>query len=141
MALVMPSTARAQSVSEGNSGRSMSMKIQIVIGDQVVLVTLDDNATSRDFVAMLPLTLSFDDYAATEKIAMLPRKLSTAGAPSGTAAEVGDVTYYAPWGNLAIFHKPFPHAAGLVRLGRIVSGLEHLLALGKMPARIERVPR
>jgi hypothetical protein len=37
--------------------------------------------TSRDFAALLPLTLTLKDYAATEKISDLPKRLSTDGAP------------------------------------------------------------
>jgi hypothetical protein len=32
---------------------------------------------------------------------------------------VGDITYYAPWGNLAIFYRDFGYSPGLVRLGHI----------------------
>jgi len=39
--------------------------------------TLEDNATTRDFVALLPLTLTLRDYNRTEKISDLPKKLST----------------------------------------------------------------
>jgi hypothetical protein len=41
---------------------------------------------------------------------------------------VGDITYYAPWGNLAIFYRDFGYSPGLVRLGRIDSGIETLAA-------------
>jgi len=41
---------------------------------------------------------------------------------------VGDITYYAPWGNLAIFYRDFDYSRGLVRLGRIDSGIEALAA-------------
>lgn len=85
---------------------------------------LNDSAAARDFAALLPLTLTLSDYVGTEKISDLPKKLSTTGAPSGTAARAGDLTYYAPWGNLAIFYKDFGHAAGLVKLGEITSGIE-----------------
>ena len=81
--------------------------------------TLEDNATARDFAALLPLTLTLEDYASTEKISDLPRKLSTAGAPRGTSASVGDIMYYAPWGNLAIFYRASEYAAGLVKLGAL----------------------
>lgn len=117
------------------------MKVRIVIGDTIIPVALDDNATARDFASLLPLTLTLEDYAATEKVATLPRKLSTAGAPPGAAAEVGDVSYYAPWGNLAIFHKPFRHASGLIRLGRIQGSFDVLKAEGRAVARIEALPR
>jgi hypothetical protein len=38
-----------------------------------------------------------------EKIGDLPKKLSTDGAPTGSNPNVGDIAYYAPLGNLAIF--------------------------------------
>lgn len=116
-------------------------RIRMLIGDKTVLVTLDDNATARDFAVLLPLSLTLEDYAATEKIATLPRKLSTAGAPDGTTPQVGDFSYYAPWGNLAMFHKPFGYSAGLIRLGRIDSGVEILRTEGRLTARIEAQAR
>jgi hypothetical protein len=127
--------------SRSSDGTAAPTRIRILIGDKTVPVTLDDNATARDFAALLPLSLTLEDYAATEKIATLPRKLSTAGAPAGTTPEVGDFSYYAPWGNLAIFHKPFRFSAGLIRLGRIDSGVEILRTEGRMTARIEVLPR
>lgn len=41
----------------------------------------------------LPLTLTLKDYAGTEKISDLPKRLSTEGAPSGSDPSVGDITY------------------------------------------------
>lgn len=115
------------------------MKIRIVIGNTILPVTLDDNATARDFVSLLPLSLTLDDHAATEKVANLPRKLSIAGAPEGTAAATGDFSYYAPWGNLALFHKAFRYSAGLIRLGRIEGGIEQLRVQGQRVARFDTV--
>ncbi|HHQ8914726.1 TPA: cyclophilin-like fold protein [Bacillus cereus] len=94
--------------------------------NEEVIVKIEDNPTSRDFLSLLPLTLTLEDYAKTEKISYLPRKLSTESAPSGTDAAVGDFTYFSPWGNLAIFYKNFGHASGLIKLGMIESGTEKL---------------
>lgn len=38
--------------------------------------TLDDTETTKDFASLLPLPLTLEDYASTEKISDLPRKLS-----------------------------------------------------------------
>ncbi|MFJ8025481.1 cyclophilin-like fold protein [Streptomyces sp. NPDC096311] len=86
---------------------------------------LNDSPAARDFAALLPLSLTLSDYAGTEKVSDLPKKLSTTGAPAGTAAQAGDLTYYAPWGNLALFYKDFRHSDGLVTLGRLTSGIDH----------------
>lgn len=105
------------------------MNIRISSGETVLTATMIDNATSRDFMSMLPLTLSIRDYAGTEKIGDLPRKLSTIGAPSGFDPSVGDITLYAPWGNLAMFYRDFGYARGLILLGRIDSGIDMLSRL------------
>jgi len=105
------------------------MKIKISSGNSVLSATMLDNATSRDFMSLLPLTLTLRDYAGTEKISDLPRKLSTQGAPPGSDPSVGDITLYAPWGNLAIFYRDFDYASGLIILGRIDSGIEDLSRL------------
>jgi len=38
---------------------------------------------ARDLTAQLPLTLTFKDFNQVEKVATLPRRLSTDGAPAG----------------------------------------------------------
>lgn len=115
------------------------MNISLTINGQVLSATLEDNAAARDFLSLLPLTLDLEDYASTEQIAQLPKKLSTAGAPAGITPSVGDITYYAPWGNLAIFYKGFGHADGLVKLGRIEGDIQVLRGRGPLNARIEAV--
>ena len=98
------------------------MKIRMDVDGTRITATLDDNATSKDFASLLPLTLTLDDYNGTEKISDLPKKLSTRGAPEGVDPAAGDIAYYAPWGNLAIFYKDFEYSRGLVKLGTIASG-------------------
>ena len=114
-----------------------TMKIRLTIDGKAVEATLLDNATARDFLTLLPMTLTLKDYASTEKIGYPPRKLSTAGAPDGIDPAVGDITYYAPWGNLAIFYEDFGYANGLVKLGRIDSGIEALSVPGSLKVTIE----
>jgi hypothetical protein len=100
-----------------------------------------DNATSRDFVSLLPISLTLKDYAATEKISDLPRKLSTEGAPAGSDPSVGDIAYYAPWGNLAVFHKDFHYSSGLIKLGKIDSGIEALNVPGPATVTVELIDK
>jgi len=113
------------------------MKIRLTVGDKVLTATLIDSQTTRDFISLLPLTLTLKDYAGTEKISDLPKRLSTEGAPSGSDPSVGDVTYYAPWGNLAIFYRDFGYASGLVILGKIDSGLEAFKVAGPVKVTFE----
>jgi hypothetical protein len=122
------------------SGQEAStMKIRLTVDGKAVEATLLDNATARDLLSLLPMTLTLEDYASTEKIGYPPRKLSTAGAPAGVDPSVGDIAYYAPWGNLAIFYKEFRYSRGLIGLGRIDSGIEALNVAGSLKVTIERV--
>lgn len=115
------------------------MKIRLTFDGKTVEAALLDNATARDFLSLLPITLTLEDYASAEKIGYPARKLSTAGAPAGVDPAVGDIAYYAPWGNLAIFYKDQRYADGLIKLGRIESGIEALRVPGSLKATIERV--
>lgn len=112
-------------------------KIRITIDSTSLTATIEDNVTSRDFIALLPLTLELEDFHRTEKISDLPRRLSTEGAPSGYSPAMGDITYYAPWGNLAIFYRDSEHATGLVRFGKIDSGINFFKQAGPLKVTIE----
>ena len=103
-----------------------SMKINIDVEGATITAILDDSPAARDFASLLPLTLTLDDYNSTEKISNLPRRLSAEGAPAGLDPSPGDLTYYAPWGNLAVFYRDFGYSRGLVKLGAIVTGGESL---------------
>jgi hypothetical protein len=115
------------------------MKIRIDADGRRVTATLDDTAAARDFISLLPLTLTLDDYNRTEKISDLPRRLSAKDAPEGVDPSVGDITHYAPWGNLAIFYKDFGYSRGLVKLGRIDSGVETFDRPGTLQVSIQRI--
>jgi len=120
----------ALAVSTLLAAQTQSLQILLTVNGQQLTATLTDSPTTRDFIAQLPLTLKLDDYAATEKIAYLPKKLTTQGAPAGTDPAPGDITYYAPWGNLAIFYRDFGYSSGLIKLGRIDSGIDALAVRG-----------
>ncbi len=124
---------------EVSNKQAEDMTIRIKIGEKVVTATLTDSEAARDFVSLLPLTLTLQDYAGTEKISDLPKRLSTKGAPAGSDPSVGDIAYYAPWGNLAIFYRDFGYSSGLVILGEIDGGMEAFNAPGSVKATIELV--
>ena len=53
---------------------------------------------------------------------------------------VGDFSYYAPWGNISVFYKNFRYSNSLYKLGTIESGTEILGNMnGNFEVTIERV--
>lgn len=114
------------------------VRIQLTTeGAVVARATLEGHACARDFVALLPLTLKLEDYAATEKIAVLPRPLVTTEPIAACAPSAGDVSFYAPWGNIAIFYNDGQLSQGLVRLGRLDAGLSAIRRTGPMVVTFE----
>lgn len=101
-------------------------RIRLTFEGEEVIVNMYDNPTTRDFMTILPLTLTFNDFANAEKVSTLPRNLSTEDAPEGLDPSIGDFTLYAPWSGLAIFYEDMPYATGLVPMGQIDSGIEKL---------------
>jgi len=116
-----------------------AMNIRLSVGEEHATATLYDNATARDFASLLPLSLTMSDYARIERVADLPRPLSTQDAPAGMAPVAGELTHYAPWGNLAIFIEPRSFSRNLLPLGKVDAGLSILSQPGPYTLRIERI--
>ena len=123
-AAVENNTTKKISAGGSTVDNNVDVRIKLTFNSEEVIIKMHDNPTSRDFLALLPLTLTLKDYAETEKIADLPKRLSTEVVPGGSDPSVGDFTYYSPWGNIAIFYKDFSYSSGLIILGRIESGVE-----------------
>lgn len=103
-----------------------AIRIRLVVSGRTLDAVLDDSAAGRSFSAMLPLTLTLEDFNGTEKIGYLPQRLPRDGAAQGCEPSAGDLTYYAPWGNLAIFYRDYSWSRDLIPLGRITSDMTPL---------------
>lgn len=112
------------------------MKIRLAFSDQDFTATLFDNVSARDFASMLPLEVEVSDYSTNEKIAYLPRKLNPEARGPFPNPAIGDICYYIPWGNLALFHSDYTSIRDLVRLGRIDGGVQPIRKRGTFPMRI-----
>ena len=58
---------------------------------------------------------------------------------SGAICRIGDIAYYAPWGNLAIFYRDFSYSTGLVKLGKLDSDVDALRNAQTTKATIELI--
>ncbi|PKA39133.1 cyclophilin-like fold protein [Rhizobium sullae] len=136
---MFPPLARAQQGNDPASQEASKVKIRMTFNGQTMTATLYDNASARDFASILPLDLKIEDYSTNEKITYLPHKLTEAGSGPFKNERPGDLCYYAPWGNLALFHSGYRYSSGLIRLGRFDDGFGPLLMRGEFPLRIEQV--
>ncbi|OOF61311.1 cyclophilin-like fold protein [Rodentibacter sp. Ppn85] len=102
------------------------MKVKITLDSGVYSGVLEDNPTAQSFWQQLPLESTLENYCHNEKILYPPHKLNVQNAPSRYAAKSGDITYYAPWGNVAMFFEQGEDAVGLIYLGKFNGDLTAL---------------
>lgn len=102
------------------------MKININIAGKTLTATLADNATARDFVSALPLSVSMKDLFGREKYGDLPKALSAKG-PRKNTYEVGEIAYWSPDHQFAVYYHqdgesiPSP---GVIPIAKIDAGAE-----------------
>ena len=97
----------------------MSETIQVSVDGKSYPIEMADNADARTFLARLPMTLTFENFGQTERIAYLKNALKLGNAPTSTTPVVGDFAYYIPWGNVCVFIKDFRHSSDLVPMGKM----------------------
>lgn len=112
-----PSVAHTRAETEAPV--SEPVRIRITIGDKVLDGTLAENPAAAALIDQLPLTLAFKDLNGVEKIADIPEELTMDRMPKGDDPDVGDIGYYAPWGNLVLYYGDVGYWNGIARIGRI----------------------
>lgn len=103
--------------------------IKLTFNDQQAIAMLIDNPTTQSLLKQLPITIPFEDYARTEKIAYLSSRLTTQS-DQGHHPKKGDITYYTPWGNLAFFYQDVTASGSLIYMGKFISGLDEFSRQG-----------
>lgn len=115
------------------------MKIDIKMAGKIVTATVADNETARDFISLLPLNLSMKDLFGREKFGNLPKALSEKG-PRTHSYEVGDIAYWSPDHDVAIYYRqdsesiPSP---GVIPIAKIHAGAEAFNVPGSVKVTIE----
>lgn len=121
---------------------AQTTKIKLTFEGNEIYALINNSKAGDDFLSLLPLSVKAEDFNSTEKIFYLNKKLNTKNEPDGITPKAGDITYYAPWGNIAIFYRDFRYSNNLIYLGRFenVSDVEKLSNMkGDFDIRIERV--
>jgi len=122
-----------------SSERIHKMRINIRIGEKIISATVLDNETARDFISLLPLSLSMNDLFGREKFGNLPKALSENG-PRTHSYEVGDIAYWSPDHDVAIYYRqdgdsiPSP---GVIPVAKIDAGTEAFHVPGPVKVIIE----
>jgi len=101
---------------------STDTPVTITAGDQTFSATINDSQVSKDFLAILPTTLSWERNAGIEYISELSEPLTEIG-PFYTGVEAGDIVYYNPRDSITIIYAPTSSVPTLTKMGRVTSDL------------------
>lgn len=101
-------------------------KVRITAGSAIIHANVFDNATSRDFLARLPMTVVMTRNGEREYHGRPDIQISRDG-PKQRRFENGDLGYWAPGGYLAIFldNTIKPEINDLIVMGKVTSNLSH----------------
>jgi hypothetical protein len=105
--------------------------VVITVGDQVLQGLILDNPVGRQVLATLPMTRTFRDFNAVEKICSVGADIATDGMPRGSSAKPGDIGYYAPSDHLVLYYGHVGYWDGIMIIGRLLvppSVVEQLVA-------------
>lgn len=123
--------ADASEPAETDSSSPQGTLVRFASRNTTVEVTIvPDNPTAKDFLALLPLTMSLEEFAGKEKIGTLSRDLQTAGSP-GSDPEDGDLIYFIPWGNIGFYYNTdgIGYSDQVIHLGTYNATLDQLTRL------------
>jgi hypothetical protein len=131
-----PAASNTQSTSPEPTTTSADSDARQLVGTTVrfssntvsVDVTIgENNSAVRDFLSMLPLTITVEEFAGREKISYLPRELRHRGSP-GSDPESGDLIYFVPWGNLGFYYNAegIGYSDDTIHLGTYDASLDQL---------------
>jgi hypothetical protein len=131
-----PSTAGTTDASA--TPREAAARIRITVGSKVFTATLRDNATTRAFQAMLPLTARMTELNGNEKYVRLADELPRKAANPGTI-HAGDVMLYGE-NTLVLFYETFSTSYSYTPVGKVdnVAGLATALGAGDVTVTFER---
>ena len=123
-----PAPQPTTTTTDSGEGAIVGTTVRFSSSTTSVDVTIaEDNPAVRDFLSMLPLTITLEEFAGREKISYLPRELRHRGSP-GSDPENGDLIYFVPWGNLGFYYNTegIGYSDQTIHLGTYEASLEQL---------------
>lgn len=106
----------------------------MTVGEHRFAITLADNAATRAFVTLLPLTVAMSDLNRNEKYATLPQALPAEASKPGTIRN-GDLMLYGT-DTLVVFYSSFNSTYAYTRLGQVDDTAKLAQALGRRDVQV-----
>ena len=102
------------------------MQVKITAMRLTATFQLYDTIAAKEFYDQLPLRLELTNFRDAQWMFYPPEKLSVTAREAYHDGKKGELSYYAPWGDVVMFYGRFGSAAGLYELGHAISGSEFI---------------
>jgi hypothetical protein len=113
------------------------MQVTITAGGHTATFGLYDTASARQFYAQLPFKLDLSNFRDAQWMFYPPERLNVTTNEAYHDGKKGDLSYYAPWGDVFILYKDFHAGDEMHRLGVGLAGVEEIASMSGL-ATIEK---
>lgn len=121
---------------DSSQERGENVKVNIKVGNRTLTATLYDNATTRDLIQKLPLTIDMMDLYGREMCYRFEEELAYDDAKV-RGYEVGEIIYYPPMHSFVFMYKQNGENFQMQSIGKFDSGIEIFETTGDTEVTIE----
>lgn len=101
---IQENTREDTKMENNTTNNNSKIRIKAIVNGQTLYATLENNSTTRDFVAKLPITLPMMDLYGREMCYRFDEALSTDNLQSNSY-EIGEIAYWAPRHSFVILYE------------------------------------
>jgi hypothetical protein len=113
------------------------MQVKITSQGHTATFRLYDTVAAKEFYDQLPLKLGLTNFRDAQWMFYPPEKLKVTAREAYHDGKKGELSYYAPWGDVFMLYKDFYAGDEMHRLGINVTGIEEIARMSGS-ARIEK---
>ncbi|WP_432734495.1 cyclophilin-like fold protein [Maridesulfovibrio sp. FT414] len=115
---------------ESSNGLPLSdMRIQITSNGNAASFRLYDTDAARQLYGQLPLSLELSNFRDAQWMFYPPEKLDVTEREAYHGGKKGELSYYAPWGDVFMLYKDFHAGDEMHRLGIGLSGIDQIAGM------------
>ena len=123
---LMSAQLYAHSIDDQNTLKLSTRKIQISAQGNTAVFQLYDTVAAKELYQQLPLELELSNFRQAQWMFFPPKKLNVTADEAYHDGKKGELSYYAPWGDVFMLYTDFYANDHMHRLGVVVSGVNSI---------------
>lgn len=130
LAAYLGQEGKASKPTDEEHGLTLSdMQIKITSTGHTATFRLYDTVAAKEFYDQLPLKLDLTNFRDAQWMFYPPEKLSVTAREAYHDGKKGELSYYAPWGDVFMLYKDFYAGDEMHRLGINLTGIEEIAGM------------